>query len=807
MQTERVPLAGAVARDSDGSNASAGTSAPQSASPSVRSVLNACIERMEEARSRLVLDSVAAGRPTGRLELEMRLKRMQCGGGGGGSDVATEDGLSRFDYATLVNAFGAEVVAGSVRVDHSTTIDLMDESDARHTFDARTMAHLESLVKERVGGGSMPAATCSYRPKRPESLAPGARWLARRYEFALALARETRVERERLFRGKRAEFKLERVKERTSFLFFDGLLRLDVTRVQTRQLGYDPAEAASAMLVDDSGASAGDIGEVDASAASAEEANVSYECEIEYVYEPSLPAAHEICFDAAFMKIVADRVLVILALVSNALAAADAADEPIASDAANENGAAQQSSHVDQDAALINEPYIVPLDLGQRSDKTLAEHVLRRVRQLCALAAPTARDARRVERERSQFPGAMPVALRRQHLPMLRVERMLVGDKSNGLRLFLYVDRAAGSGSAAMARHETNVYFINRRCTVYRVYGAQALCAIASPDLLLDGELVLNMRSGRKNYLAFDILTPVTCAGEYRVARIPFVERLRRIAHYVVQPLREAAQRHAIDPVAQKSVASLNGRANNMSATSSSSSSRIVAPFMTFDVMGKQFWPLSHIDTLLQRIQRLNDAYYYVDARRTHSTDGLIFVSNDLGVRPFTCAPVMAHRLDGEDDASAAAAADPDARLRGGLFKWKYDDKRSIDLGLRTRPLRLCCTTGSGEAEFLRVEEPRFSSTDVARLARLRVGSIVECYFCADVGQWRFEGVRAKSEPNHLSVVTDTLLSGSEKISINELRALVYVQAMRSRVVSSLASADSSAPRAASFPAESMFRA
>jgi len=485
-----------------------------------------------------------------------------------------------------------------------------------------------------------------------------------------------------------AQIAHKRRKERTSLLMWGGEVRLDLTRVATLHGG----------------------------AGGAERAEYSYECEIEYVCSRALPPTVEGM--RAIECILVDAMRAVCATLS-------AAPPPLVLVRVQSAGVVAAAQN--HDARLLSAPFLA-------IDHANGPAVVAAIAALYAAAAPSPRYYRAVQNARG-FVAPLPVALRRSHLDRLDARRFLVGDKSHGVRVLLY-------GTRSKDGKRFDVFLVNRENVVYRVLDAYPLGALRLPTILLDGELVEHKRSrdGRLAYIAFDVVSdtpaivhPLASTSKTVQARhLSYYERLERIAHTIVAPLREALS---------------SGEYSQM----------------PFDIYGKQFWPLTQIDGLLEHM-RIDDASRdgtgrYADERRCHAIDGVILVPNEIGVRPFGCTRVFA------DDGSGAIEHD-------GMFKLKFAGGHTADFAVRHDPTRLCCETPRGEIDFLLLgtASARFAADDEAALRRAPAGAIVECGYDASSGTWRLFGTRSKSEPNSLAIVLDAMMACAEHISLAELR-------------------------------------
>jgi hypothetical protein len=354
----------------------------------------------------------------------------------------------------------------------------------------------------------------------------------------------------------------------------------------------------------------------------------------------------------------------------------------------------------------------------------LYETVSRRIFTLWSMAAPTQQLSDFVTKKRT-FAGAMPVALRRSELAKLVQEACdyYVSEKSDGLRVMLYVSMHG-------------IFFIERTLKIYEVLARGSyFFTLARPELLLDGELVVRQDvSNRLCFMAFELYA---LNGE-SLAETKLPDRLKRIALNVVAPLR----RH-------------------LESTKD-------AQREPFDLLGKQFWPLSELDALLAHVKTANGKHFYSDARRYHFTDGFVFTpahAERKGLFPYT---------------------------NTRLYKLKQCSQNTVDLRLcfgsrRTVAASLCALasgtgTGTGtsseEIECEVTTSDHFEPHDEQRLRTLAARSIVEVWYDGDSARWRLQGVREKTRPNHISVVIDTLASAQERLGIAELRQSLSARLM-----------------------------
>jgi hypothetical protein len=180
-----------------------------------------------------------------------------------------------------------------------------------------------------------------------------------------------------------------------------------------------------------------------------------------------------------------------------------------------------------------------------------------------------------------------------------------------------------------------------------------------------------------------------------------------------------------------------------------------------FSLIGKTFYRKADVSTLLQRLNHKDRVYK--DDRRHHQTDGLIFTPS--GAYPIrTCTT---------------------------LFKWKYTDMLSIDLSAEKRLVNnqwktvfACVGEGNVRIEYalnlLAADEFRVSrlidaalqQSDQQQQQQQSVRSpIIEVAFDPWRGYWHLKGVRKdKNRPNFVVLVTDTLETIAENLTIHELQ-------------------------------------
>eukprot|EP01102_Stenamoeba_stenopodia_P019955 TRINITY_DN7637_c0_g1_i1.p1 TRINITY_DN7637_c0_g1~~TRINITY_DN7637_c0_g1_i1.p1 ORF type:complete len:686 (+),score=120.98 TRINITY_DN7637_c0_g1_i1:243-2300(+) len=318
------------------------------------------------------------------------------------------------------------------------------------------------------------------------------------------------------------------------------------------------------------------------------------------------------------------------------------------------------------------------------------------------------------------FPGSLPVSFSRKHYPNVLNESYWVSDKTDGTRFLLFIVPAKASS------HLEGVYFIDRKFSFYRIKGMDFLIQIYAPDgvTLLDGEMVNHiddeetLRSSPM-FLIFDLMV---------VNGTSFLEqtltaRLERIGSLV-----ESYRTHQSSPSPSREKHS-------------------------FSLIGKKFFDKRHFAALLKCFVTKPSGTYFVDQKRYHKTDGIIFTPE----QPYATRGVH------------------------NLYKWKLPTHLTIDFKLSTRQdgkMSLLCRGNDGDVEVSYVE---FIQKDRDRLERDRQKVahsasrapptiIIEARYDIWKGLWRYHGIRTdKSTANHIRIAFETMVSIAENVTLDEL--------------------------------------
>jgi mRNA guanylyltransferase len=309
----------------------------------------------------------------------------------------------------------------------------------------------------------------------------------------------------------------------------------------------------------------------------------------------------------------------------------------------------------------------------------------------------------------NSFPGAMPVAFSRRHMRLIQTTEYMVSEKSDGLRYMLLIN-------------SSGTYLFDRNFEFSLVHGYDVLTQLfaANEVTVLDGELVRHQKSSRPMFLIFDaVVIDGSPVGSKKLN-----ERLDAVRTKVIEPYRAAVEQQRIDE------------------------SKV--PFM---LIGKAFHAKKHLGTLFSHVKRNESGdRVYVDNRRNHKTDGVIFTPVNSPYRPTPAAPIL---------------------------KWKFVDKLSADLKIMfdARQQKWCLYCTGDRHTDIEVRSVEFSPEDTARLSddiRQRPNSdgtyVIECTYDIWAGRWHYASIRAdKKQGNHVRTVFDTLEVIAENISEQEI--------------------------------------
>jgi len=282
----------------------------------------------------------------------------------------------------------------------------------------------------------------------------------------------------------------------------------------------------------------------------------------------------------------------------------------------------------------------------------------------------------------------------------------MASEKTDGIRCILMIIPLQG------------VFFIDRKFDFYRVEGFDSLMTLyaSSGITILDGEMVTHLPTKKQMYLIFDIIV----LNGTVLAQKPLKDRLLTIGTGVVQVYRNALEKKRIPED------------------------------HPFTLMGKQFLPISDLYKLIGMIKIVHGQRCYIDQKRHHKCDGLIFTPQD---------PYHAKRTD-------------------NLFKWKFVEELSIDLEAhyhkKTHSIYWTYVSTHGDEEM----QLKIRPEDTARLTRyLSVQKepdlVMELCFDLKSLNWKFKCIRTdKAKANFKTTVTSTLQAIDENLTEKDLLAM-----------------------------------
>jgi hypothetical protein len=253
-----------------------------------------------------------------------------------------------------------------------------------------------------------------------------------------------------------------------------------------------------------------------------------------------------------------------------------------------------------------------------------------------------------VQNENS-FPGAMPIAFSRRHIRLVQTTEYMVSEKSDGLRFMLLIN-------------SSGTYLFDRNFEFYLVHGYDILTQLFAVNevTVLDGELVRHQKTKRPMFLIFDaVVIDGSPVGSKKLN-----ERLDAVRIKVIEPYRAAVEQKRIDETT-----------------------------VPFTLIGKAFHAKKHLGTLFSHVKRNESGErVYVDNRRNHKTDGVIFTPVNSPYRPTPAAPIL---------------------------KWKFVDKLSADLKIMfdARQQKWCLYCTGDRHIDIEVRSVEFSPEDTARLS------------------------------------------------------------------------------------------
>jgi mRNA capping enzyme, catalytic domain/mRNA capping enzyme, beta chain/mRNA capping enzyme, C-terminal domain len=330
------------------------------------------------------------------------------------------------------------------------------------------------------------------------------------------------------------------------------------------------------------------------------------------------------------------------------------------------------------------------------------------------------------------FVGCMPVNFSRHNLEEIQRapdNAYFLSEKTDGVRYFMVftgdtvvlVDRAMRGKQPIPVGAESDEPFA-------------PILDLIQAGTVLDGEVVMNRRVGRKPrpiFIVFDVLAVSTTEP---VLQLPFEHRLRCLRQATFRTATAARDMFDAHFVADAGVA--------------------------LPLVRKNFVKRTDLDELLSHVvEERGMRCYRAGDLHNHLTDGIIFQPNS----PYVCGTDV------------------------NLLKWKYLDTVTIDVEML--PLRHtddddALRVGCLGEEQTRVDMTRYVLLPKSERMRLEAdkfeagGRIAEVGFDPETGEWYYLTMRSdKIMPNHISTVLGTLLELAESLTTDELRYRMSVPA------------------------------
>lgn len=366
------------------------------------------------------------------------------------------------------------------------------------------------------------------------------------------------------------------------------------------------------------------------------------------------------------------------------------------------------------------------------------------------------------------FPGTMPKAFRRTHLlagGIFNPKEYKVSEKTDGFRYMLMV-----CGRSNPQYH--GLWLINRNLDFFPLHspsvpGDQFINDVASKGItILDGEIIKTPPYDGHFHLAvgapcFCVFDAICIDGESLLHR-SLNEREQAILEKIIQPYAER-------------VSELDWPTTKKSATQLSPQARAYMP--CFVSRKKQYAP-EQFHLLRALIKHSPSQGYMIQEpqegkhrwKRIHNTDGLVFTH----VGPYK------------------------EKALGFCWKWKFPELMSVDFLVRRISYRnslqyVLLAAGEGD-DLVSVTAPSMelveNMDDLAEALIHERGApnddpfsilegsasrvITELAFNRKTGRWLFECLRTKLQPNHITIVFDTMQQIAEDpITLEDLQTLL----------------------------------
>jgi len=342
-----------------------------------------------------------------------------------------------------------------------------------------------------------------------------------------------------------------------------------------------------------------------------------------------------------------------------------------------------------------------------------------------------------------KFPGAMPVSMGKHHIQKVQTSECgyFVTEKTDGVRQLLV---AVNSGEAGAG---TECVLVDRKSQIKMLNGGGHMSL--PHGTVLDGEVVYNLHFQRSVFMVFDILSVGRQPGpgegdegavEY-LTHLKFRERIKHLGKLEAEYFRPHRVGDGVRGVGMQH-------------------DRGMVP-----VILKKFFKRSSIDDLLTKVASSNGEHIYSADLEGQGE----FHPN--GIKHFTDGVIF------QPDSPYVMGTD------FGLLKWKWLDTVTVDMRVQ-----MCdgyptffCGNGNGDEVRFTNEQLSLNRFDCKRLLRdmaenkKREGyqpdqDIAEVGFDPSAGAWYYKLMRDdKDRPNHISVVSHTLVELAENMTAAEL--------------------------------------
>lgn len=341
-----------------------------------------------------------------------------------------------------------------------------------------------------------------------------------------------------------------------------------------------------------------------------------------------------------------------------------------------------------------------------------------------------------------QFPGAQPVSFAAQHLDELKKQDYFVCEKTDGLRVLLYMTE---DNPGTSDRYQVT-YLVDRRNDYYYVQGMRFPHHENNPDFskyhidtILDGELVEDKLPNGETvikYLAFDCLM---CDGKDMRSR-PLDKRLAYLKEYILKPYTALYTRNRDEP----------------------------RPFIVEDKLNQLSY---HLPAMFHEI--------IPRVKQFHGNDGLIFTCRSTPYQSGTDPKILKWKPPHDNTVDflmhiewASTRPDPN------------DPDQSDQADYASLPAKIGLFTYHGRNQDYSYVADLFLTPqeweDLKQRGDPLQDSIVECWLEDNGGQkrWRFYRMREdKDDANHVSVFESLIQSIEDHITEQDL--LSHTDAIR----------------------------